>query len=194
MSDKSHHVKQKRLEITQQQLSVIAALCILSTFFIFIAGVIAGKKMMLTAVTPIENELTNSFTYLCFTDRAHDLVDARQDLPTGSADRKNETYTEEIKHLYYASLRGFIAYKEALSLIRILKAQGIPSSIITRTSSTIGGISYSWYEVITIPTSLADEQSQLLKKAKRYIKIRKDKIIEITPEQKEMLFKERHVI
>lgn len=77
----------KRMEISQQQVSIIAALCLTLAFFIFIAGVFWGKKSILER-SPAE--LTGDI----FTDRIYDACSKSSRL------EPNRVNTEKLAGLF----------------------------------------------------------------------------------------------
>ena len=214
MADKSH-LTSKRMEISQQQISTVAALFLIFAFFIFLAGVFWGKKTVLEVTQEqltsdsFADTIYNAFYVTSYEKkhRAYTLDEQRtmqietnehlrqsESVPQDSQNESdNGTDADGVKDIcYYAPLGSFNTLVEAQRSAQKLNAEKVLVRILERMSKTSSGTTRVWYQLVTEPYADRDELLAMLHCLKRICltigECSDSAIIEINNEQKQMLF------
>ncbi len=212
MADNSHNPENnKRMEISQQQVSVVAATCLMLAFFVFIAGVFWGKKSILE-ISPAQLT-SDSFADTIYDtfwmapeerkivpeQKSREELDSCSQLDKDSSnesesqinelnEQENEIQENQVKEeLYYAQFGGFNTLQEAQNCSQKLVARGIQARPLERLSKTGAGEARIWYAVVTEATVNKNELALTINRIKRMLKV-KITVNAINNEQKNMLF------
>lgn len=121
--------------LTNRQASLLIASCILSAFFIFVAGYLLGRgKPSLHSINAIE--ATNDS---CVENHSHKSLLSLEDSSDIASNR------------YRAQLIGFGTLRAAQQFVDRLQQKNIPVRICERHSKTAQGKKVIWYQVTTEP-------------------------------------------
>jgi SPOR domain len=161
----------KYMQLTERQVSTIAAGLLMILFFVFIAGYYWGKQAALDPVGShiMEDALADKVYYACCTFNPvaqNTLSDSHQEDP-----------------VYYAPLERFNSLPSAQAYVQKMEHQGCAVKIIEHQSKTSKGVEQQWYQVITAPLRTKEEVAQVLDTLKKRILLKDRTIVALKPEQ-----------
>ncbi len=189
----------KRMEVSQQQVSVAAAFCLLLAFFMFIAGVRVAARLtsdsftdtMYTAFCSVAGlEVKNSGTPF-----HRDFV--TPEFLTDDALQIEQNTQEQfvMEERYYARFGGYNTLKEADDCVQKLSGYGILVKPIARLSKTGSGKQRLWYAVVTQTLQSKEDLFALIRRSKQILKVRQLAVTIGSKEHETTLFgKERYIL
>lgn len=137
----------KPVEITQQQLSVVAAGVLMIAFFSFLVGYLATQGEGTHQASDLMSVFPSSRVV-----SAEVMIHRR--LRESHADQSQHDEHSELKKNddeYYACVAGFGTVEAARVYEERLKAVGVATEIVPRKSWTVAGVQRTWYQLITLP-------------------------------------------
>lgn len=185
------HNREKRIEFTQQQVSLAAALVLMLIFLAFMVG---QGYFLESSILESSYSLLSSNDSVLEPGRyyAEDLSEDSDLLALvphqGSkqeSSKKNDQHVQYVQR-YYAQLKGFGTVEAAQLLSEQLKRHHIPTQIVKRISRTVSGVEQCWYQVITELYTNKDVLSRVTKKAQRILGINDCVIHEVSRDIQKM--------
>lgn len=184
------HKREKRIEFTQQQVSLAAALVLMLIFLAFMVGqgyflessILEHSYFLLNSNDSV---LEPGRYYAEDLDEYCDQGEMRALVPhQGSKQESSKKNDQKVQHVqrYYAQLKGFGTVKAAQLLSEQLKRYHIPTLIVKRISRTVSGVEQCWYQVITELYTNKDTLSSITKKAQRIVGIKNCVMHEVSRE------------
>ncbi len=145
--------RNKPLEVTQQQISILAASVLMIAFFSFVAGYLAmPDRTIVSSTDKYEGDSLLPRDFLrAFAGQALSGAHAGEnEQSVGGLPLDSSTSEKKSEKEYYAGVGGFGTVEAARMYGERLKALGIATEIVSRKSETVAGVSRAWFQLIVV--------------------------------------------
>lgn len=175
----------KRIDFSQQQVSVAAAAVLMLIFCSFMAGYFFSQR---------DGTLEEgSFDLMNFEREAaaFQQSEGRDSLPNDAQQKvklnhdtaennlaippvggMSQLEKRNVSKQYYAQLVGFGTVEAARICVKKLKRYGVPALVEDRVSKTGGGKLHRWYQVVTEPQDSPDALIAIVERAKKLLSVK----------------------
>lgn len=164
---------EKNIKLNQKQISYAAAMWLMLSFFIFIAGYYWGKK---STFDPISEQIAYSSladkVYYAFCALNENEQESESEQESDEAivneNNNNEIISEngkinkENQKAYYALLSGFGTINAAKAYAQKLLNKDFAVRVLERKSRTASGKLRKWYQVATAPMNNKEELEKII--------------------------------